>query len=465
MQTFNRRFSVFASIRAFLLPIVGMAGFLVTCSPAMAQFGGQAGFSEAFQRDFFRRDMQLFVDYLRLEDWQRPVIEVLLDDYQVSFDAGTEQCKDKMANLRDEMLASPDQAMEIALRPIKEWEVEKEQMKLEFIENIRTQLSPLQMERWPSLERAMRREKELPQGEIPGESMNVFATLHGMELPPDMIQTIDPILLRYEVDLDKALDNRRAQMDQYQPILQDAMVSKDYDAGLRGLRNIVDARKRVCDTHFIVIEELHRSLPQELGDQFRDIILLKGFAEIYKPNSVDRLLEAVRLLPDLSPEQDSALNIIEAEYRVSIAQSNEQLLAANRAFGSEIPILEAKKAIARRNQETVERGSGVPEQIAKLKNERQKMLDDYRQRIIDLLLPAQSAKIPATAKFDRRGDKLRERLSGGSLSPNGTRNGGSGSGNTVSNPDKEKRKQGKGGSSFTPLRPKDQGGGPKKIED
>ena len=69
--------------------------------------------------------MQLFVDYLRLEDWQRPIIEVLLDDYQITFDAGTEACKNQMANLKEEMLADPENAMEIALRPIKEWETEK----------------------------------------------------------------------------------------------------------------------------------------------------------------------------------------------------------------------------------------------------------------------------------------------------------------------------------------------------
>ena len=438
---------------------------MTIAAPVSAQFGGQAGFAEAFQRDFFRRDMQLFVDYLRLEDWQRPIIEVLLDDYQADFDAGTEECKNRMADLKDEMLASPDQAMEIALRPIKQWEVEKQQIKLKFIDNIRTQLSPLQMERWPSLERAMRREKELPLGEIPGESMNVFAVLHGMVLPPETVHLIDPILLTYETTLDTALDNRREQMNQYQPVLQDAMVSRDYEAGLGGLRKIVAARKLVCDTHFVVIDELYRTLPPELGDEFRNTILSRGYADIYKRNSVDRLLESVRLLQDLTSDQSAAIDTIEAEYLVAITQSNELLLQAYRAFGSEIPILEAKRAIARRNKETVERGSGIPQQVTDLKTERQKMLDDYRSRILDVLTPEQSRSIPAAAKFDRRGSKLREQFEG-ALSPNGTRDGNNGNnGNTIRNPDKEPRKKGNGGSSFTPFSPKGRSDDkPKKIE-
>ena len=43
------------------------------------------------------------------------------------------------------MMANPANAMEIALRPIQEWGQEKAIMKLELIENIRTQLSPLQI--------------------------------------------------------------------------------------------------------------------------------------------------------------------------------------------------------------------------------------------------------------------------------------------------------------------------------
>jgi hypothetical protein len=252
-------------------------------------------------------------------------------------------------------------------------------------------------------------------------------------------------------------------MNQYQPVLQDAMVSRDYEAGLGGLRKIVAARKQVCDTHLFVIDELYRTLPPELGDNFRNTILSRGYADIYKRNSVDRLLESVRLLPDLTAEQSAAIDVIEAEYLAAIAQSNEQLLQAYRAFGGEIPILEAKRAIARRNKETLERGAGVPTQITDLKATRQKMLDDFRSRILELLTPEQSSKIPAAAKFDRRGDKLRERL-GGALSPNGTQRGANG--NTIRNLDKEPRKKGKSGGVLTPIKPQGKDDGkPKAISD
>ena len=43
-----------------------------------AQFGAQAGFADAFRPEFLDRDMPLFVEILKLEDWQRPIVEVLV---------------------------------------------------------------------------------------------------------------------------------------------------------------------------------------------------------------------------------------------------------------------------------------------------------------------------------------------------------------------------------------------------
>ena len=55
---------------------------------AMAQFGGRAGFSEALKPDLLPRDMTMIVETLKLEEWQRPIVQSLLEDYQISFKTG-----------------------------------------------------------------------------------------------------------------------------------------------------------------------------------------------------------------------------------------------------------------------------------------------------------------------------------------------------------------------------------------
>ena len=379
--------------RVALSMLLGLTFLATAAKPASAQFGDQAGFTEVFRPDFYRRDMQLYADYLRLEEWQRPIVEILLDDYQVSFDLGTKECRDRMSRLKDELQADPENAMKIALRPIRQWEAEKRELKRLLIADIQGQLSPLQIQRWPSLERAMRREKELPQGNLPGESMNIFVAIQELDLTPADEQAIDPILLEYEIAIDQALARRRETMDKYQEVLKDAMISKDTDSGLNALRKIGVMRSEVCAHHMQVIDELISVLPEESSISFRRSVLASGFPTVFEETRVDRLLVSVRKLKDLTPDQADQIDAIEARYEIDLTTANVLLIDAYKAYGAEIPILEAKRAIARRNKETV-RVQKLPDAIIALQDEKNQMVEDYRQQILGVLNKEQAAVVP-----------------------------------------------------------------------
>ena len=62
-------------MRHLLRPIVFCASIALASLSASAQFGGKAGFSEAFRPDILPRDMVLIIETLKLEDWQRPIVE------------------------------------------------------------------------------------------------------------------------------------------------------------------------------------------------------------------------------------------------------------------------------------------------------------------------------------------------------------------------------------------------------
>ena len=59
---------------------------------ASAQFGGRSGMASMFTPDFLPRDLPIFVDALALEEWQRPVLEVLLQDYDTNFNPPPMAC-------------------------------------------------------------------------------------------------------------------------------------------------------------------------------------------------------------------------------------------------------------------------------------------------------------------------------------------------------------------------------------
>ena len=388
---------------------IALAVLTVTLSaPALGQFGDQAGFTEVFKPDFYRRDMQLYSDYLQLEEWQRPIIEILLDDYQVSFDLGTKECRDEMSQLKDELQADPDNAMMIAMRPIRQWEIDKRELKRLLVADIQGQLSPLQLQRWPSLERAMRREKELPLGSIPGESMNVFVAINELDLDPNDRQEVEPILLKYEIEVDSALVRRREALDKYQDVLKDAMISKDTDTGLDALRKICDKRGEICRLHIGTINDLNATLPEEAAGQFRASILRNGFPMIYSETRVDKLISAVRAMDDLTDDQIGQLDALESAYDASLLSANEMLLETYLIHGKELPIIEAKRAIRRRNREPINMEK-LPGEIIGLQQAKDEMLADYRRRILAILSQGQQNALPPSVGNRTSSGSLRGR--------------------------------------------------------
>ena len=268
----------------------------------------------------------------------------------------------------------------------------------------------------------MRREKELPQGALPGESMNVFVAIQELDLSPGDGQAIDPILLDYEIAIDAALARRRETMDKYQEVLKDAMISKDTDSGLNALRKIGATRTEVCILHMDVIEELISALPEDASISFRKSILAAGFPSVFEPTKVDTLLTAIRKLTDLTPEQVGQIDMIEARYREDLVVANDRLIEAFMVHGAEIPILEAKRAIARRNKEPVQ-VQKTPDEINALQTTKDEMVEKYWQQLREVLSDQQLAIIPRTMN-DRR--KNRE-----SRAPSGAPSGSRGSGSKV----------------------------------
>ena len=61
------------SNEGLLVKLLGLA-FVVAATTQPASIRGSGRLQEVFQPDFYRRDMQLYADYLRLEEWQRPIV-------------------------------------------------------------------------------------------------------------------------------------------------------------------------------------------------------------------------------------------------------------------------------------------------------------------------------------------------------------------------------------------------------
>jgi len=365
------------------------------CSVAHAQLGANAGFVEAFQPDFLSRDMVVFADVLELDDSQQAVLESLLNDYADSFKLGTEGLKDRMKAMKDQILAAGDQgAMGVILGPINAWTAEKRKLHDRFVENVQAILSDEQVARWPKLEWAMRREKELPRGVLSGESLDLVAIARASEVPPEVMKASATDITAYEVAIDGALADRARQMAESQERIKAALVSNDNSAGLREIELIVAKRVVLRDLQEKYIPILATAFGPQYGPAFRDRALREAFPTVYRPSSMIPYFAAARELPGLSPDQTTQLNALEAEYSKWYAQWQTNLA---QLYRTEEPKKQSEEARRRATQGQ----ANVPkptDPYRPMHEERDRYDEQTREAICKIVGPELCEQLPGAAK-------------------------------------------------------------------
>ena len=401
--------------RPILALIVTVLSTLFGASEARAQFGS-AGLADAFRPEFLDRDMPLFVEQLQLEEWQRPVVEILLQDYAISFEGGVEQVKERMrqhaTNITD--ASRSEEAMKMILEPISEWDRQRRILRDDFLLNVKAQLSTEQMNRWPRFERSLRREKELPKGELSGESVDLYTIFRTLRMPYETEETVDPLLVQYELELDQVLEARRQRMDSLQEEMKEAMTSMNFDRGLEATEKIMRSRVAVRAVQDAWIDRISAQLPPEFGTTFRRNALERGYPKAFRPTAIPRLLESARNLSDLSNDQMAALDDIEARFNLALSEIEQQIVSMIRETEPGDARRRVERLIARRNGERVDR---EPTEVDKLIAKKNDLVDKTRREILAVLTPEQTNELPgkSTPRLNdpnARGGAAAEEISG-----------------------------------------------------
>jgi hypothetical protein len=362
---------------------------------AAPQLGQSAGFTEAFQADFLARDMDLIVETLELEEWQRTILESLLADYQNDFRIGVDGLKDKLKAKGEEIKAGGDRnAMGIIMGPIGEWTREKAMLRQRFLDNLRGQLSESQAARWDALERAMLREKELPRGVLSGESLNLIVIAREATLSPDVSERSKEVLEEYSVALDDALRARASQLAQSQPVIQDAMVAQDWGKGLTQLEAIVARRVALRDLQDRYIEAIAVSLGTS-GADFRERALRAAFPQAYRPSPMIPYFAAARALAGVTPDQVSAIDGVEAAYVVAYADLENRWASGMRTHEPKAQLADVRLRMAAASGEGVKPD---PDPYRMFRDERERMNEKARQDVADILGPELAMQLPGAAE-------------------------------------------------------------------
>ena len=383
------------SIRTKLAAAVVAAGLACSIAPVAQAQMGRGGMAGLFVPDFMPRDLPVFVDSLGLEEWQRPILEALLEDYGTNFATAADGVRSQMSSFKDAAAtANPDKIVDMIAAPLIAWGGEKKKLREDFLESVRSQLSDVQAEAWPRLERAMRREKSLPNGALSGESLNLVLITREIDVPPIVA------------------DAARAAMDEYEIRLDEALAARDAaDEGSIGarLKALNDTNKFVSTEQALMtlrvavrtaqeqgIAAIRDALGAEYGKKFEQRALRRAFPQVYGPDPVSPLFEAALALPDLTPEQKTKLGEIRVGFDTDHGALRVRYADAIRSSEPQEPRRRAE-ALAMKAAGGNPKFNESPE-IDAIKLEQQELFTRYRAKIAEVLNDAQKELVPGFGK-------------------------------------------------------------------
>jgi hypothetical protein len=381
-------------MRHLLRPLVCCASIALASLSASAQFGGKAGFSQAFKPDIQARDMSLLVETLKIEDWQRPIVETLLEDYTASFKTGCDAVREKMVEVAKSQKGAKSAVGLLA--PIEAWQVEKERIFQEFMENVKGQLSDTQREQWPRFERMLRREHSLADSDLSGEGVDLLAVARQMQMPPEAMASAQAAFDEYEVALDQAILARDNRIKALTGEFRAAMEGMDLERGSALQAQIMQVRVGVRQVQDDGIERIAAALPAPWGADFRQRALAAGYKEAFQPDPLASFFQVVEGVDDLTAEQKTGIAAAKSKWEAALASLRERMLDTIRRDDPNKATRATKAAQARlaaKQGKTAE--APPPEAMVPLRNEKNRLVQETRDAVMALLTPEQKEKITA----------------------------------------------------------------------
>lgn len=306
-------------------------GGLCAGLPALAQFGqgGFQAFGEPTTPEYSRRDLPTMVRILKLDDTQQALVQAFLDSYETSFRAQSEQFRDQMNRLREEMeqSVSRNENWQARIEPFRalmsEARQARERLGTELIDNVKSVLHEDQAEHWPVFERAMRRQQVIPRGLISGERVDLFRIIEGLRLDESQRAPIDPVLAEYDLQLDQALQAREADMSRAESEMREAMQAMDFDKGLKAIERQRKLRVRIRDVNEMFAARIEPLTPDP--EAFRKAYREVAYPTVYGETYGQQVFKAALAMEYSDPSIRASVESLAQQFETMLRAKNEQL--------------------------------------------------------------------------------------------------------------------------------------------
>jgi hypothetical protein len=273
----------------------------------------------------------------------------------------------------------------------------KANLRQAFVADAQTTLAVAQLERWPDLDRALRRQKTLPRGRLSGERTDLTQVFKSIEPSEIERQAVAEELAAYELTLDHALQQRNEFVPESQKKLDEAMQKGDTDKALSMIDRATALRIAVRSTNEKFTDVIALKLPEPRATEFKDAALKASYPTVYRPTYAQRLFAAARKIDGVDASVQASLAELEDAYLAELSSMNGQLrqiLAKHEPNEPRRGIEHMQKVMTRQVEPGGMMDDAEEDPIRKGFDRRRELDDRYAKQVTSMLTPEQAGQLP-----------------------------------------------------------------------
>lgn len=298
----------------------GMGG-----GPGGGMFGGMRdGASRVSERQF-----KTYADLLKLTDDQRDAADALREGFNKELELQDRDIQkkreDAMAKFRD----SQDPAVWEDIRTQMEKSRDnRKKAETTFFDDVKTLLTPDQLNAWPKVERAHRRQSTMNNGRLSGERVDLVTAVDDLKLSDADRAKIAALLEEYQDELDRELTRRNKKQEELQGRMREVFQNRDPEAGQKMLEEGRAASVKVRDINRKFARQMEEALSEPKKTELANWFKQQSFPRVYREPQAAKEIKAALELKDLDPAQKESLSALRDSFSRDLDNANEKLAAA-----------------------------------------------------------------------------------------------------------------------------------------
>ncbi len=208
-------------------------------------------------------------------------------------------------------------------------------MRAGFFDDLKLLLNKEQVDRWPLVERELRRFKSIRGGRLAGESLDVIRVVDEHAASAWKNPDAAAVLANYAVNVDSALARRDAAFESPEVGEFSNLCQTDKPAAERMWRDVMVLRVAIRDLNLKTAEQVAAMLDERDGEALRRAVFRTAYERVARSSRTEAYVRAAAKLDSLSSEQKRAVASVMETFELRLESVKKEQAALQRESESQ----------------------------------------------------------------------------------------------------------------------------------